>query len=737
MPARVNMFSFVAVAAVLSALGVLALHWRGGASMPVTRLPTAQFVPLVPSPAGHRGALRRPGLFALRMLLLAVLSAAALHALAPTEPGQGDARGGTAASASHSPAYPPRLALVLDASMSMQQRCGTHSAFALAQRDAKKAAHEALAAGAEIGLWLARARGASAAAVAFTRDEATVLAGIEAARPAAPRPTLAEAIRGAEAAGAGGGGAPDCLVFFDGASHALRPEERGHCRLRDVRPEALSGALNDAIVALDVQWPASAEQGAVAVARVQRTALGAAAGAGRRWLRLYAEGELVQRASLSLPADGEATWTVSWPAAAAGALVRVELEGDPADVLAHDDARTAFLPRYGAATLPALHSVAQQHEDPLAYVGRALARPPSGQMRVDLLPLEAVDEASTAYARAAWLLADVRGLAGPLATLTRGTGQSAAGRHGSLPPRALWQALGPNTAHADAHAPAPLVVGRLRDGRAPTWAPPTGRAIGQVAWHHPLLRDFAVAGRSSLMGAKTYAYWQLEPLAAADTVVLALDDGSPLLIAREARGEHGRRLLLTTTLSPAWTDLPLRAAYVPLVQRMAAWITGEAADARRCVEAGGRLGSADGGPSAGVSAGGAGGATAGGEMDAGSLQWRPPSGGAAIIASSPDVTLDEIGHFRAERWEGSAFRPAPQFDVLVQAPRAESALRGEKAGGAQPNMAPERRQADAGAREREGQRPYLLLLLAAVLVSLDSAVASSSPKKAARVGVVP
>ena len=54
--------------------------------------------------------------------------------------------------------------------------------------------------------------------------------------------------------------------------------------------------------------------------------------------------------------------------------------------------------------------------------------------------------------------------------------------------------------------------------------------------------------------------------------LLDLDDGTPLLVVR-ARG-HGEVALLTTGLDGAWSDLPYRAAFVPLARTLVGWLGG-------------------------------------------------------------------------------------------------------------------------------------------------------------------
>ena len=82
---------------------------------------------------------------------------------------------------------------------------------------------------------------------------------------------------------------------------------------------------------------------------------------------------------------------------------------------------------------------------------------------------------------------------------------------------------------------------------------------------HPILRPFGDPA-GSLGRARVGRYMLLDPAAdAAGVVVMATDDGAPFLLTRTV--ERGRVALLTGTLDRDWGDLPIRPAFLPLVQR--------------------------------------------------------------------------------------------------------------------------------------------------------------------------
>jgi len=59
-------------------------------------------------------------------------------------------------------------------------------------------------------------------------------------------------------------------------------------------------------------------------------------------------------------------------------------------------------------------------------------------------------------------------------------------------------------------------------------------------------------------------------------VLLRLDDGAPLLVAHTLG--KGRILTYTSSADRDWNDLPLRTAFLPLIQRSAQWLSGSLLD---------------------------------------------------------------------------------------------------------------------------------------------------------------
>lgn len=88
-----------------------------------------------------------------------------------------------------------------------------------------------------------------------------------------------------------------------------------------------------------------------------------------------------------------------------------------------------------------------------------------------------------------------------------------------------------------------------------------------INFGHPAFRGFAARDDEAWKAAKVKSYFKLatQKVAAADLdVLLKLDNGDPLVVER--RRGLGLVALVATSLNADWSDLPLQAAYVPLVR---------------------------------------------------------------------------------------------------------------------------------------------------------------------------
>jgi hypothetical protein len=110
------------------------------------------------------------------------------------------------------------------------------------------------------------------------------------------------------------------------------------------------------------------------------------------------------------------------------------------------------------------------------------------------------------------------------------------------------------------------VVGETLDDRPPSRLAPLDR-------RHPLLSAFPAKGEG-LASARFFKFLLLEPVADAtqSAVILRYDTGAPALVEKTIG--KGRVMLLSTTVDREWTDLPIRAGFLPLVQESARRLAG-------------------------------------------------------------------------------------------------------------------------------------------------------------------
>lgn len=101
--------------------------------------------------------------------------------------------------------------------------------------------------------------------------------------------------------------------------------------------------------------------------------------------------------------------------------------------------------------------------------------------------------------------------------------------------------------------------------------------FAQVRFDHPALQVFSGEAKEGLLSAKTYRYFLLSPASQAPeaggpTTLAEYDDGAPALV--EARRGDGRTLLYTSTVDRDWSDWPIRTSFLPVMQRLAAYLAG-------------------------------------------------------------------------------------------------------------------------------------------------------------------
>jgi hypothetical protein len=90
---------------------------------------------------------------------------------------------------------------------------------------------------------------------------------------------------------------------------------------------------------------------------------------------------------------------------------------------------------------------------------------------------------------------------------------------------------------------------------------------------HPMLANFPARGEG-LASARFFRFLLLEPVpeTAGASVILRYETGAPALVERNVG--KGRVMLLSTTVDREWTDLPIRAGFLPLIQEAARRLAG-------------------------------------------------------------------------------------------------------------------------------------------------------------------
>lgn len=109
----------------------------------------------------------------------------------------------------------------------------------------------------------------------------------------------------------------------------------------------------------------------------------------------------------------------------------------------------------------------------------------------------------------------------------------------------------------------PSALGRVQ-------SPPAPPLPASVHLAHPVFTGFSARNDQAWKAARVRSYYQLDPalLKRGDAeILLRLDNGDPLLVER--RRGLGLVQLFTSSLNPDWTELPLQAAYVPLMRGVA------------------------------------------------------------------------------------------------------------------------------------------------------------------------
>lgn len=371
-------------------------------------------------------------------------------------------------------------------------------------------------------------------------------------------------------------------------------------------------------------------------------------------LALRIGGKTVAKGFADLSAHGTAQKVLTHRFDSGGTFtVEVSL---PADALPDDDQRTVIVqvPRDLKALVVNGAPSPQKYRDEAFFVDAALAS--SGS---PLRPVMRDTEAAWAEDFSHYDVVMLLNVAVPteeVATRLRTFVENGGG---------LWLTMGDNV-DADAwNARMGTLLPRLlrvvKTSVEPQAADARSRAakLSQVSLTHPLFAPFSGKAREGLLSSRFYRYMLLEgdsaPGAAPSEVLASLDDGAPALTA--SRPGRGRVLLFTSTVDRDWSDFAIRTSFLPLVQRMGAWLAGsldERDDLKTLVGSTLTL-KADGHSEPDIA--------------------KSPSGAELKVEAQPDKTwkvgpLDEPGSYFVTGANGQAL-PALSFSVSIDAAESE------------------------------------------------------------------
>lgn len=502
----------------------------------------------------RRRRLSDRALLALRLLAIgAVLLAAARPEL--RWPEVADSVGGTG-----------RIVVVLDRSLSMDQRLEGDSAFRHAQ-SAAAAQVRALAPGVRVVL-IAVGSTATAITADWTDDTALVGTLIEELPPSSGATDLHGALVIARTLLAGLPG--EVLIYTDesgpGTIEACAGDlERLLALGSSVLPRVYAATPRRNVVVTLAEYGDGVEGGTVAVHLVnygpdaREVPTSVYLPGGERITAFV----LVPGAAEDAPGTAETRFTV--PRQAEGGVARVEID-DPD--LPLDNTRYFHLPRVGAGRVLVVDGDpgSSPTRSEVYFLERALAPWGVAGPAVDVVSSAGVATLDPTRHGVAWLanVADPGGFAPTLVDFVRGGGGLVIGMGENVTAERY------NTALVSL-LPAPLR--RTRD--LVDLADVPGVPLAPPDLTHELFRVFARGGAAEFGAVRTRRVMTVEPVAESDEVrtLLKYTDGVPALLER--RIGAGRVLLWTGTLDLGWGNLPLQAVFAPLVQRITTVLGGD------------------------------------------------------------------------------------------------------------------------------------------------------------------
>jgi len=288
-------------------------------------------------------------------------------------------------------------------------------------------------------------------------------------------------------------------------------------------------------------------------------------------LQLKVDGVVVSKGFLDLPANGTAQKTLSHRFDGTGKVAVVEGVLAP-DALPADDTRVVVLPVPKDLKALVVNGAPspQKTRDEAFFTEAALTAAGSPVRPVTRDAEAAWREDFAAFDVVLLLNVEVPGpeVAAKLTAFVEAGGGLFISAGDRVDPDAWNAALGPVL---------PRQLRVVKTAVEPTAVDASTRAakLSQVALTHPVLAPFSGRAREGLMSARFFRYVLLEgesAQAGSGEVLASLDDGAPVLAV--ARRGKGRVALFTSTVDRDWSDFAIRTSFLPLIQRMAAWLAG-------------------------------------------------------------------------------------------------------------------------------------------------------------------
>ena len=275
---------------------------------------------------------------------------------------------------------------------------------------------------------------------------------------------------------------------------------------------------------------------------------------------LDASGKVLSRGFVDLTRDGTARKTLSHDFGRGGDVAgAVKLDGDR---LSADDSRpfTVYVKRDLKALVVDGAPSVNRYQDEVFFVERALqpGRGSASAIRPTVVDVDAL--ASTKLADYDLvLLLNVHAVppskVAALQRFVQGGGGLFVSAGDNVDPDAWNEALGDLL-------PARFHVVRAADGGE--------TALAAVRWNHPIFSVFVGDARESFASARFQKYLMVRPPPKDTEILATYEDGSPALLYRPFG--RGRVILYTSTVDRAWTDLPIRTAFLPMMQQVAGFL---------------------------------------------------------------------------------------------------------------------------------------------------------------------